>query len=71
MGSMVFLEAMEVGYFQQDGATAHSARTEIAMLREFFDNQFISRIVILLPQAFLCPHLKNISYQTPVNNLEN
>jgi hypothetical protein len=32
-----------LGYFQQDGATAHSARTTIAMLRESFDNRFINR----------------------------
>jgi hypothetical protein len=30
-------------YFQQDEATAHSARTTITMLREFFDNRLISR----------------------------
>jgi hypothetical protein len=33
-----------LGYFQQNGATAHSARTTIAMLQEFFYNRLISRI---------------------------
>jgi hypothetical protein len=32
-----------LGYFRQDGATAHSARTTIAMLRESFNNRFINR----------------------------
>jgi hypothetical protein len=31
------------GYLQQDGATAHSTRTTITMLREFFDNRLINR----------------------------
>jgi hypothetical protein len=52
-----------LGYFQQDGATAHSTRTTITMLREFFDNRLINRnteniwpprFSDLTPAAFFC-----------------
>ena len=36
-------DEINVGYFQHDGATAHSTRTTIAMLHKFFENQIISR----------------------------
>jgi hypothetical protein len=70
-----------LGYFQQDGATAHSTRTTITMLGKFFDNRLICRNTenIWPPRScdltpadfFLWPHLKNSIFQTPVHNLQD
>ncbi|RZC35148.1 DDE 3 domain containing protein, partial [Asbolus verrucosus] len=35
-------EELHVGYFQQDGATAHTAGLTLEYLREFYDNRLIS-----------------------------
>lgn len=35
-------DELQNGYFQQDGATAHTTRETIAFLREFLDNRLIS-----------------------------
>jgi hypothetical protein len=76
----LLVDESTLGYFQQDGVTRHSAKTTIAMLREFFDNRLISRNTanIWSPRScdltsadfFLWPHLKNSIYQTPVHDLQ-
>jgi hypothetical protein len=58
-----------LGYIQQDGPTAHSATTTIAMLRVFFDDRLIVEIqkisglqglvIFYACEFFLWPHLKN------------
>jgi hypothetical protein len=67
------------GYFQQDGATAHTTRATIDFLAEFYDNRIISRNTPnnwsrrsceLTPcDFFLWPHIKNSIYTTPINDL--
>ena len=56
-------DEMEQVYFKQDRATAHSARTTKAMLREVFDKLIIclntENLVILLLQISLWPYLPN------------
>ncbi|XP_063919174.1 uncharacterized protein LOC135134425 [Zophobas morio] len=73
-------DELAFGFFQQDGATAHTAQITIATLREFFDQRVIGRNTehIWPPRScdltpadfFLWPHLKNTIYCTPVNDLE-
>ncbi|CAH1372853.1 unnamed protein product, partial [Tenebrio molitor] len=60
------------GYFQQDGATAHTTRATIDFLTEIYDNRIISRNTPnnwsprscdLTPcDFFLWPHIKNSIY---------
>jgi hypothetical protein len=40
-------EELHEGYFQQDGATAHTAFDTIQVLQEFFDNRLISRNTVI------------------------
>lgn len=73
-------DELQHGYFQQDGATAHTTRETIAFLREFFDDRLISlRTEVEFPPRspcltimdyFVFPHLKNKIFRTPVHNLQ-
>lgn len=73
-------DELQQGYFQQDGATAHTAQETLNYLREFFDDRIISLrsnpefpprspgLTIL--DYFIFPYLKNNVYKTPINNIE-
>lgn len=73
-------DELQVGYFQQDGATPHCTRETLELLREFFDNRIISRNTeneypprscdITPCDFFLWPYLKNTIFRTPINDLE-
>lgn len=73
-------DELQHGYFQQDGATAHTARETIAFLREFFDNRLISLHTqvefpprspcLTIMDYFVFPYLKNRIFRTPVPNLQ-
>jgi hypothetical protein len=73
-------EEIRVGYFQQDGATAHTTRANLAYLQEFYDNRVISRGVNpsfptrspdLTPLDFcLFGYLKDEVFKRDNNNLE-
>lgn len=68
------------GYFQQDGATAHTSRETIQYIREFFDDRIISRNTEIpypsrscdlnICDFFVWPYIKNSIYSTPIHNLE-
>jgi hypothetical protein len=65
------------GYYQQDSATAHTARATINYLEEFFPGRLISsglwpsRSPDMTPlDFFLFPYLKNVVFRNPINNLE-
>lgn len=74
-------DELEQGYFQQDGARAHTARETLHYLREFFDDRIISigsepefpprspDLTVL--DFFIFPHLKNTIFKTPVNTVED
>ena len=76
----LFDDELRFGYFQQDGATAHTTAETINYLRNFFDDRLISfRTDIEFPTRLPCltvmdyfifPHLKNNIFKTPVKNLE-
>jgi hypothetical protein len=67
------------GYFQQDGATAHTTGATINFLSNFYADRLISRNTLnnwpprscdLTPcDFFLWPFLKNSIYNTPINDL--
>lgn len=64
------------GYFQQDNATAHTARISINFLRQFYDNRLISDNLwparspdLTSPDFFLFSYLKNTVFQNPMENL--
>jgi hypothetical protein len=73
-------EELHEGYFQQDGATAHTAFDTIQVLQEFFDNRLISRNTVIpypprscdltVLDFFVWPYLKNSVFKTPVQNLD-
>lgn len=73
-------DELQRGYFQQDGARAHTARETIAFIRQFFGDRVISlgcrpefppRSPDLTPlDYFLFPHLKNTIFKTPIPNVE-
>lgn len=65
-----------MGYFQQDGATPHTALVTINYLREFYDNRLIStglwppRSPDLTPCDFyLFGHLKNKVFKNRLHNI--
>jgi hypothetical protein len=62
------------GYFQQDGATAYTARETLHYLRQFFDDGLINRD--LWPARtpldyYLFPHLKNTVFKEPVHTIDD
>jgi hypothetical protein len=66
------------GYFQQDGATAHTARETLRYLRQFFGDRLISRDLWparspdLTPlDYYLFPHLKNTIFKEPVHTIDD
>lgn len=73
-------DELQHGYFQQDGASAHSANDTLHLLRRHFDDRIISRNAAINWPArscdltpcdfFLWPYLKNSIFQTPINNLD-
>lgn len=73
-------DELRYGYFQHDGATAHTTRENIAFLREFFDDRLISLHTevefpprspcLTIMDYFIFPYLKNKTFATPVNNLQ-
>ncbi|XP_031333083.1 uncharacterized protein LOC116163333 [Photinus pyralis] len=65
------------GYFQQDGATAHTARATLQYLEQFYDNRLISkglwppRSPDLTPlDFFLFPTLKNNVFRNRLHTLD-
>lgn len=70
-------DELQVGYFQQDGATAHTARATIQFLEQFYGNRLISaglwpaRSPDLTPlDYFLFGHLKNTIFKTAIHTIE-
>ena len=73
-------DELHIGYFQQDGATAHTTRENIAFLGEFFDRRIISinadiqfpprSPCLTIVDYFVFPYLKNRIFRTPVANLQ-
>lgn len=66
------------GFFQQDGATAHTAQETMTYLRQFFDDRLISRgrwparSPDLTPlDYFLFGHLKNRVYRNRPQNIDD
>lgn len=67
------------GYFQQDGATAHTANVTINFLRQYFDNRIVSRRADIAwpPRSpdlspldfYLFGYLKNTIYKTRMHTL--
>lgn len=72
-------DELQFGYFQQDGATAHTSHETLNMIREFFDNRIISRNTPIPypPRScdltpcdfFLWPYIKNSIFQQPIQDL--
>ena len=73
-------DELQYGYFQQDGATAHTTLENIAFLREFFDDRLISLHTeiefpprspcLTIMDYFVFPYLKNKIFATPIHNLK-
>lgn len=70
-------EELTLGYFQQDGAPAHTARTTLNYLEEFYDDRLISfnrwpaNSPDLTPlDFFLFGYLKNKVYSNRLHNLD-
>ncbi|CAH1107732.1 unnamed protein product [Psylliodes chrysocephalus] len=73
-------DELQLGYFQQDGATAHTARATIDLIEEYFDDQIISKGLwpprspdLTPPDYFLFGHIKNKVFRNrlhDVNELE-
>lgn len=68
---------LTTGYFQQDGASAHTARETLAYLEEFFGERLISRGLypprspdLTSCDSFLFAHLKNKIYRNRLHTLE-
>lgn len=70
-------DELEHGYFQQDGATAHTAAETITFLQQYFDNRLISRgryparspdLTVL--DCYLFPRLKNKIYRNRLHTLD-
>jgi hypothetical protein len=72
-------EEVQTGYFQHDGATAHTARETLNYLQEFYDDGIISRNLHpawpprspdLTPLDFsIFGYLKNSVFRRPLHNL--
>lgn len=73
-------DELQQGFFQQDGASAHSARETIEDLQQYYADRLISRNTPIEwpPRScdltpldfFVWPYLKNSIFKTPINNLE-
>lgn len=70
-------DELQVGYFQQDGATPHTAGATIRYLQQFYDNRIISqglwppRSPDLTPlDFFLFGHLKNKVFQNRIHTVD-
>lgn len=67
-------------WFQQDGATAHTAKKSMSLLRERFPNRMISKYAtvawpprspdLTAPDFFLWGFVKNEIYRTPVKSIK-
>lgn len=71
-------EELQHGYFQQDNARPHVARTTMEFLRQFYDERLISQdrypprsCDLTVLDYFLFPLLKNTIFKTPVHTLED
>lgn len=72
-------DELRFGYFQQDGATAHTTRDTLNLIGEFFDRRIISRNTatpfparscdLTACDSFLWPYLKNSIFQQPIHDL--
>lgn len=79
--NMLHDDELQEGYFQQDGARAHTTNDNISFLREFFGDRIISlntrtiwppRSCDLTPcDFFLWPYLKNSIFGNPVFDLND
>ena len=73
-------DELQYGYFQQDGATAHTTRENLAFLREYFDDRLISLHTevefpprspcLTIMDYFIFPYLKNKIFANPILNLQ-
>lgn len=73
-------DELQIAYFQQDGATAHTSHETLNMIREVFGNRIISRNTPIPypPRScdltpcdfFLWPYIKNSIFQQPIHNLD-
>lgn len=70
-------DELQLGYFQQDGATAHTANATIQYLQEFYENRIISRGLWpprspdLTPLDFyLFGRIKNNIFKNRIHTLE-
>lgn len=68
---------LTTGYFQQDGATAHTSRETLLYLEQFFHGRLISRGLwpprspdLTSCDSFLFAHLKNKIYRNRLHTLE-
>jgi len=73
-------DELRQGFFQQDGARAHTANETIQYLQEYFDDRVISKnaIINFPPRScdltpldfFVWPFIKNSIYKTPIASLQ-
>lgn len=70
-------DELQHGYFQQDGATAHTARASLEFLREFYDDRLVSqglwpaRSPDLTPcDYFLFGHIKNNVFKNRLHTID-
>jgi hypothetical protein len=68
---------LSIGYFQQDGATAHTSRASMAEIQSFFGDRVISRGIwpprspdLTPPDYFLWGHLKAQVYANKPRTIE-
>ncbi|KAJ3663138.1 hypothetical protein Zmor_007447 [Zophobas morio] len=67
----------QYGYFQQDGATAHTAGSTLRFLQEVYDDRIISQGLwpprspdLTAPDFFLCGHLKNNVFKNRLHTID-
>lgn len=70
-------DELQRGYFQQDGATAHTTRGNLTYLAEFFEDRVISRDLwpprspdLTPPDFFLWGYLKNKIFRNRMHDIE-
>lgn len=73
-------DELREGFFQQDGAPAHTAYETLGLLREYFNERLISAGTqipfpprscdLTVLDFFVWPYLKNNVFRTPVNTIE-
>lgn len=73
-------DELQNGFFQHDGATAHTTQETLAYLRQYFDDRVISLHSqpefpprspdLTLLDFFAFPHLKNTIFKTRINTIE-